>query len=277
MFKPKNHGVIRERKSSDWIAGKIPYEVRNPDGAWPLVRSERQKFGGTETYYCVSFAVLSAMETQILAQTGKEINFSDRFMGTVSGTTKQGNSVSRVLDTLRHLGAVLEDEWQVPPQPFTWEDFASPIPDFIIPRGKTQFLNKYDVLYEYIPDMSLNSLGYQLKHAPLLVTVPGHEMLGVAISGGKLVCLDTYPGSGDYLKYIKLSQVTDIFKAVLTVKDMNNIELVRIEGTEEYGFLETTTYTQIYHQATTFQDLMNLANRFKFTNLDLTQARNIRL
>lgn len=218
MFEPKNHGVIRGLKSTDWVAGQIDYEVRNPNGVWPLVRAERQRFKNVETMACVSFATLSACESQILEQTGTEINFSDRFLAKMSGTTTQGNRVTTVLDTLRHTGAVVEEEWPTPPEPFAWANYYSDIPQFIVNRGKPQFKDKYDLQYEYIFDHSAQTVAYHLKHAPLLITVPGHEMLGVALEGNKLTVLDTYPGTGDYLKVVKLSQITDIFKAVLTVK-----------------------------------------------------------
>lgn len=240
FFETKNHGVIPGPKQSDWVAGSIPYEVRNPEGVWPLVRGEKQRFGTVDVMGCVSFASNSAAEIQILEQTGVEINFSDRELAKLSGTTTQGNRVSTVLDTQRKLGVVWEDEWPVPPVPFTWNEYYSPIPQFIVDRGIPQFKVKYELQYEYIPDMSAKSVAYHLKHAPLLITVPGHEMVGVALTGDKLTVLDTYLHGANYTKVISLSSITDIFKAVLTVKNMSQIK-TQAKGQSRRIVLEAAT------------------------------------
>jgi len=215
----ENRGVIEGNKKSDWIAGRIPYEVRNPSGDWTphLVRGEKQWFKNVDVLGCVSFAVNNSTEIQYKQQTGIELNKSDRHLAKASGTTHQGNWVYIVLDTARITGVVDEEEWPVPPEPFGWEDYYTEIPQFIKDRAKKQSLDKYDLAYEIIWDHSATSILYHLKHAPLLITLPGHEVTGIVISieNDELTYFDSYE---PWVKKAKLDKITSIFKAVVTAK-----------------------------------------------------------
>lgn len=221
-----NHGVIAGKKKTDFIAGTIPWENRNPSGNWYpfLVPGERQYFQGFDTMACVSFATNNVCEIQIKQQTGQEVNFSDRFLAKMSGTTIQGNWVYIVLDTWRHIGVVTEDEWPKPPEPTTFPAYYGSIPQFIIDRAAGQSIDKYDLQYEYIADHSAANVKKQLQHAPLLITIPGHEITGIVLSidNTELTVLDDYEFNQDpnqpFVRKIKLADVTDIYKAVLTVK-----------------------------------------------------------
>src|SRR5690242_6166491 len=126
---PKNTGVIIEQKPQDFVAGTLPYEVLNPSGDWtPYVPSaESQLLHHMDSMACVTFSCLNVIETQYKFFTGKDINFSDRFIAKLSGTTPQGNSVQRVLDTINQYGLVLEEEWPTYPD-FVWDDYYAPIP-----------------------------------------------------------------------------------------------------------------------------------------------------
>lgn len=227
---PINHGVIPGNKSTNWIAGSIPYEVRNPSGDWTpyLVRPEKQYFNTFDTMACVSFATNNTAEIQIKQQTGVEVNFSDRFLAKMSGTTSQGNWVYIVLDTWRKIGVVNEEEWPAPPEPTTRDSYYQTIPQFVIDRAKSQSTDKYDLQYEYIPEHTASAVNYHLKHAPLLITIPGHEITGIVLTadGDNLTVLDQYPYSPSYTRQIKLNSVTDIYKAVVTAKNMNQTKVV---------------------------------------------------
>lgn len=230
MDKILNHGIIPGRLPSDWISGRIPWENRNPSGIWYpyLVPGEKQYFSTFDTMSCVSFAVNNAMEIQLKAY-GIDRNFSDRFLATLSGTTKQGNRVSTVLDTFKKFGAVDESIWPKPAEPTTWESYMSPVSKSVINKAE-----KFDIQYEYLIDptsiygYSSAFIQHELQHAPLLVTIPGHEVTAIAIEGDEVTILDDYIFNVDpnqpFIRKIKLSDITDIYKAVLTVKNMGQFK-----------------------------------------------------
>jgi len=234
----ENHGVISGKKKTDWIAGTIPWVNRNPSGNWHdfLVKGERQYFQGFDTMACVSFATNNVCEIQIKQQTGQEVNFSDRFLAKMSGTTNQGNWVYIVLDTWRKIGVVNEDEWPKPPEPTTFQAYYGDIPQFIIDRAKSQSTDLYDLQYEYINDHSPANIQKQLQHAPLLITIPGHEITGIVLSADnkQLTVLDDYEFNQDpanpFVRKINLADVTDIYKAVLTVKKGLRMEILKVTG-----------------------------------------------
>lgn len=233
----KNHGVIAGKLPNDWIAGAIPWENRNPSGNWYpyLVVGEKQYFSDFDTMACVSFATNNAMEIQIKHQTGVEKNFSDRYLAKMSDTMHTGNYVSKVLDTWRKVGAVDETLWPKPPEPATWDGYYAPIPLSIQNEG-AKALELYNVQYEYIPEHDAASVKHHLQHAPLLITIPGHEITGIVIDSDDttLTILDDYIYNVDptqpFVRKIKLADVTDIYKAVLTVKPMGQFKTQNYKG-----------------------------------------------
>lgn len=54
-------------------------------------------------------------------------------------------------------------------------------------------------------------------------------------------------------------------------------ELVRVEGTGEYGIMETTKYTIIYHRCVDLEDLAFAGRKFGVQTGDLNQAKTIKL
>ena len=57
--------------------------------------------------FCVTYSRLNCAET-ISKKTGEELNFADRWLGVISGTTKNGNSMDNVSDWFRNTGSPLE-------------------------------------------------------------------------------------------------------------------------------------------------------------------------
>lgn len=165
----KNHGVIIESKPQDFIAGTLPYEVLNPSGDWTpyLPSPENQSTHIVDTMACVTFSCLNVIETQIKFLTGKEVNFSDRFIAKLSGTTQQGNTVQNVLDTIRKYGLVLEEEWPTDLD-FDWNQYYADVPDEVINKAR-----KIDLAYEfhYPPQDWLR----ELKHLPLEMIIESNN------------------------------------------------------------------------------------------------------
>jgi hypothetical protein len=219
----KNHGVILGHKKRDWKVGgvdSIPYEVRNPSGDWTpfLVRTEKQWFPTFDTMACVSFSANNICEIQIKHQTGVEVNFSDRFLAKMSGTTHKGNWLYIVGDTLMNDGGVLEEEWPVPPEPFGWDDYYVEIPQFVKDRAQKQFKDKYQVNCEWVP-VTIENFVKHFKHAPLQLVIPGHAIAGfvagVGIDGRRVKYFDTYD---PFIKEVDISEIQDAYKILLTVK-----------------------------------------------------------
>lgn len=95
-------------------------------------------------------------------------NLSDRFLAKMSGVTPNGNSQSKVLDSLRKLhGAVPEEVWPSNIDEFSWNEFYSSIPQDIVDSGY-KFVEEYEVGYEAVWSTP-NALKAALQYSPLYV------------------------------------------------------------------------------------------------------------
>lgn len=181
----KNLGVLIGKREEDYIAGvqsPLGFEERNPSGDWTayLPKEERQSAFGFESMACVSFSALNCIEAQLKFLTGVEPNYSDRALAKMSNTTTQGNWLWRVGDTIRNEGLVDEQYWPNP-DVFTWDNYYAEIPINIRNSAK-DFLAKYDVKYEWLPEdadgkISRDVLKQHLKQSPIQVVKPGHAVM----------------------------------------------------------------------------------------------------
>lgn len=95
-------------------------------------------------------------EGYIDPQTSK-VNFSDRFTAKMSGTTKNGNSLPAVGDSIRKLHGLLpEKDWMWPeeitdsmPLDDKWNLYYAEIPQNLIDKAK-RFLNYFDIGYQWV-------------------------------------------------------------------------------------------------------------------------------
>lgn len=196
-----NRGVLPPVvKESDYVAGKesglVAIEV-NPEANWEndLPSNESQFVADRfETGGCTNFSQTNSYETQInfmkrmgtlpekIAKKLEEwgyfdsngkVNFSDRHLYKVAGTTIQGNHVQVGIDAARHFGLVPEKMWGVTQ---TYEEWIKSIPSEIQEFAKN-FLTLFEIKYEWIvmgncgkPDLEF--IKAQLKQAPLLAIHP---------------------------------------------------------------------------------------------------------
>src|SRR5688572_10162418 len=116
MPQPQNHGVRPGKRPTDFVAGTLPFEERNPSGNWRqfLPPGEWQRVNSVDLMACVTFSLLNAIETQELQQTRSQINYSDRWIAMMSETTPDGNWLYKVADTVRKYGLVREESWPCP-------------------------------------------------------------------------------------------------------------------------------------------------------------------
>lgn len=185
----------------DWFVGAetgIKYEERCSNWTPYLPTNERQN-RGFETFSCVSFSALNIIEMQIkyLYMTGAmnedtlkylkdvydmndngDVNFSDRYIAILSGTTRQGNSGNNVAETIRKYGLIPDKIL-----PFEGDNFdefmnKNAVTDEMIFLGK-QFLVKSGLNYAYewvyIYGDKANAfdvLSKHIKQAPLQIFSP---------------------------------------------------------------------------------------------------------
>lgn len=236
-----NYGVILGQRPEDWVAGAIgalPYEVRLPSGQWKphLPTAEKQR-NLLETMACVSFSACNCIETQEKHQTGKEVNYSDRWIAKMSGTTQNGNYLYKVGDTIRNYGMVLESDYPSTTN-MTWDQYYADIPpaklEELKAKGK-KWLEKWDVKTEFIEGAGLGiwhtikeDLIKHLKHAPLQVVIPGHAVMNFYCEAD-VNYFDTYK---PFEKKTPYTNIQTAYKYVLTPKgNLDTMKLIKEAGT----------------------------------------------
>lgn len=190
-----NYGIIIEpRKNTDFVAGEVSGIQYEPitDGNWTkhLPSNERQSFRFVDTMACVSYSTLNVIETQLNYYIDKgKLNFetlsflddngflidgkiecSDRYLAKMSGTTKKGNSLQKVCDTLRHRGILAEGDWMWNDD-FKWDDYYSEIPQDLQAKA-LRFYDYFEVQYEWVSaglPVTIEQLKKHLKQAPLQI------------------------------------------------------------------------------------------------------------
>jgi len=191
----KNQGVIIIKPlQTDWKAGEetgITFEEVQKDAQWDnfLPTGERQKNNYFDLCACVSFSALNCIEILMnrmmefkqfssdnliwLRENGYfdengKFNFSDRFTAKMSGTTKLGNYLGAVGDSIRNDGLIPESDWGFSADFKEWDSYYSEIPQELKDKGK-EFVKRFLVKYEFVllgtPD--LEKLKTHLKQSPL--------------------------------------------------------------------------------------------------------------
>ena len=172
--------------NTDYFLGgvsNVPKEIRRQDGQWDdfLPVDEFQSDDDLETMACVTFSATNTLEIMAKEKYGADLNLSDRFTAKMSGTSRNGNGLQQVWDSLRNNGFVQENEWPWDRLKVnTWEDYYRPIPAEIVSSG-LKSLEKWEVMYEWVfydSSMTVSNLENKrlwlkeaLKMAPIQVTI----------------------------------------------------------------------------------------------------------
>ena len=151
MEEIKRYGFLPPKiEDSDFWLGskKLGSKEINPTADWQvyLPRFEPQS-KRTETSACVTFTILSAIETLEKFQYGIEPNYSDRYIAKLSGTDpNSGNDPKKVCAAIKKYGLVNEEDW-----PFVddMDEYYKEVPPELIEKGK-KWLEKNDFGYEYV-------------------------------------------------------------------------------------------------------------------------------
>lgn len=129
---------------------------------------EYQNNYGFDRYNCVSMAINNWFETEVLRQTSKEYNASDRFLAKASGTILgYGNRVDTVFDTKRTKGFVQENRW---PDVKTPQEYYADIPKEIYDEALSN-LAHYSFYREWVFPHKRDDILAALKDTTLPVTV----------------------------------------------------------------------------------------------------------
>ena len=231
-----NHGLIPSVSDNLWIGGSIPYEVRLESGDWrPFAPPLEKQADPLETMACVSFSLTDCLEAQYKFF-GRDVNFSDRFLAKMSGTTQNGNTLEVVADTARNTGLVLENEWANNPKATTWAQYYAPIPQEVINKAVKQ-----NFQYEWTA-LDAKNLRTQLKQSPIQITIiaphPDHAvaLLYVTPDGKTAYYQDHY---NYQIKDIAVSSIAYALKIVLNKPTMTNSLIVKKGG--EYGIYDPAT------------------------------------
>jgi len=192
-----NFPIIKE--DADWM------------NVWLQLTPETQFGAKLETMGCTGYGTSNILEMIWLWKFNKVINISDRALNKMSGTTRQGNSVDAPIDTIRHQGFLLEEEWSWDRETFDWDNYYAAIPNSLLNKAKKR-LNEWEFEHEYISTYDKNGIIEALKTSPIAGTVaawyrgengfyydygykPNH--MTVVIVGYKLneywICADSYP------------------------------------------------------------------------------------
>ena len=168
-----NNGYIKEEKDErDYIFGAsdIHNQIIREDGQWSDIftpPAERQNKRNVDVMACVTFSLFNVIEFLAFYKWGEKWDESDRYVAKMSNTTRNGNSMRQVIDTLRKIsGSVPEEDY-----PFSdfldWNKYYQSVPKNIIEKGQT-WLKRYEVNYQAVLNNS-KMMMEALKYSPLWV------------------------------------------------------------------------------------------------------------
>lgn len=206
----QNHGVILPTKinpddfQASGITG-IVYKEEEKEGNWLQyfklgIDGEQQHGIYFDTAACVTFSALRSYCLQVnrLIQKGLlsvktmeflnrkgyldengRFNVSERFTAKMSGTSRSGNYLNAVWDSIRNHGVLPQKKWDFPYDQrdpvFNFDDFYVEITQDLKDEAKeiTQYI---DVMYEWVlpgiktsQEARLSLIQYHLKQAPLQI------------------------------------------------------------------------------------------------------------
>ena len=170
-----NHGILPEvEDEEDHVMGATLFhnwKVLKPDSDWTEEASkminEEQKGRRFDTMGCTNYALMNILEMFAINKWGETWNLSDRYGNKLSGTSRRGNTMKRVLECLRKNGVVNEEDWSWDRDKFDWNEYYAPIPQDIQAKGKL-WLKKYKFGYDRVW-VTKATLIEALKYSPLYV------------------------------------------------------------------------------------------------------------
>ena len=170
----QHYGFIPSpQHTTDWqfggLSGIENREVLRSDGQWDsyLPPLEIQRNDSFDTMSCVTFSALNCLETLLRRKYDEEVNFSDRFTASMSGTTIQGNNFWNVAESIRKDGLVEESHWPFLPFIKFIDDYLEKPPEQVQIEAKRVY-ERFKISYESVWDTP-EKLMDALQYAPIQV------------------------------------------------------------------------------------------------------------
>ena len=178
------HGFRAEEITPDqWVLGsalQIEGPILCPDGQWDeyLPVEEIQHRSGFDTMNCTNYGSLNAWEILAYKVCGIKFNWSERYTGVGTGTTKVGNYPHKVNEIIRkEIGLIDEALLPFDDTITSWNKYYSPKPmdPALLARGK-RFLNKYELGHDWVfvngtPEQKAEKMVEALKYSPVCASV----------------------------------------------------------------------------------------------------------
>lgn len=226
---PNDGVLIRTEAGGSPLPWAESFINRNPSGVWPTPGPEVQK-SLVDTMACVSYSAVHCIESQIKFLTGQDVNFSERFLAKMSGTTQNGNYLQTVLETIQQYGLVPDSLWPEP-DVFDWNTFYMAIPQAVIDQGK-KFLEQWSVDGKWV---LASQVGDALKQAPLQDVISAENPTHAVEEFQVNTYFDTYQ------PFVKpLPSVHNYLQITINQKENMTNALLLKHGTE-YGIYDPAT------------------------------------
>lgn len=182
-----NYGYIPPvPKDEDYVFGasRLPTIPVLPDGNWwpfiPLYEPQTLE-SGEDTHGCTVWGTENGLETYLKHLTGKEWNFSERFLYILMHLRPPGGDPFKVGEAIRNNGVPNHEDL---PFTKTFDEFIQPdpLPETLIQKAKL-FTDKYDFKHEYVfhgpfinPEEKRRRITAALKCSPLGVSLFAWEI-----------------------------------------------------------------------------------------------------
>ncbi len=168
----KNTGFAGSgRTISDYVFGGVTKIAAEPliNGDWtnylPMYEYQNTNF---ETMACVTFSVLNCLEILLKRRYNATFNFSDRFTSKMSGTTTAGNTMYKVIESIRkNNGPLSQIFWRNEGK--NWDEWYKEIPQNLQDLAKLN-LGCLSVGYEWV-DPTPDRLKEAMKYSPLQIAI----------------------------------------------------------------------------------------------------------
>lgn len=253
-----NRGFIYARPSvTTWQYGGISgihKVVLQENRQWtpflPVFETQALKHG--DAMDCVTRSFENGGEVFLKRTTGREYNFSDRYLAIKSGTTAKGNTFENVAQAARKFGLALEET-----MPSTGivsrETYYTDVPKEAEESAKA-FKEIFELNYEFIPDDAY-TIWEALKYAPIQIGIYAYGLYkngiyqassrtpnhGVLCVGGEyekyLLIFDSYEDSSEtHIGQVKkIAWNTPIWGALMPYITLKNPNM-------SYPFIENKVY-----------------------------------
>ena len=170
------YGLIEEKiiDPRDYSFGGvtgISDEILQEDGQWDdfLPPPELQRNYHFETMACGSFAIANAIEIILKRKFDLDKDYSDRLLAKLSNTTRRGNYGSKIAETVRKKGLVLEKYWEFDRELIkTWDEFYRIVPNPVIELS-LEWPEEFDFKWEWVFSNNLEIIKDALRRSPLVI------------------------------------------------------------------------------------------------------------